>query len=210
MSSVIKIYFGNRKAVVTNKVKKTLEKKKGVFLKTDSEEIPQGLFRWFASEPDVPAVYVLCNDPGNMLQKISREFLTIEAAGGLVFNDNQELLCIFRRGVWDLPKGKAEKGESSEETAFREVSEECGISQGLKVCGFLTHSYHTYQMEGKWVLKRTSWYLMQYSGETPPVPQTEEDITELRWVPQDELKDFFMESYPSLRQIIKVYLDKDA
>jgi hypothetical protein len=31
---------------------------------------------------------------------------TIIAAGGLVFNELNELLMIFRRGKWDLPKGK--------------------------------------------------------------------------------------------------------
>ena len=53
----------------------------------------------------------------------------IIAAGGVVFRIEHEvvsILLIFRNGVWDLPKGKLEKGESIEMCASREVSEETG------------------------------------------------------------------------------------
>ena len=32
-------------------------------------------------------------------------------AGSLVVNRNKELLLIYRKGKWDLPKGKVEKSE---------------------------------------------------------------------------------------------------
>ena len=49
----------------------------------------------------------------------------IEAAGGLVYNIENQLLMIFRNNKWDLPKGKLEVGENIQECAIREVEEEC-------------------------------------------------------------------------------------
>ena len=51
----------------------------------------------------------------------------IIAAGGLVTNPHHEILWIFRRGFWDLPKGKLEEGETIQTCALREVQEETGI-----------------------------------------------------------------------------------
>src|SRR4051812_48020306 len=58
---------------------------------------------------------------------IWKKFTIIRAAGGLVVNDGGEMLFIFRRGKWDLPKGKLEEGEDLEECAVREVEEETGL-----------------------------------------------------------------------------------
>jgi hypothetical protein len=55
------------------------------------------------------------------------QFELIEAAGGVVQNDDKEILFIYRRGKWDLPKGKMEHGESEELCAEREIEEETGV-----------------------------------------------------------------------------------
>ena len=59
--------------------------------------------------------------------------LAVEAAGGYVVRrtpkGNLKVLTIFRRGLWDLPKGKLDPGESPEKGAVREVSEEVGIKK---------------------------------------------------------------------------------
>ncbi|MFT4602413.1 MAG: 8-oxo-dGTP pyrophosphatase MutT (NUDIX family), partial [Arenicella sp.] len=49
-------------------------------------------------------------------------FKFIEAAGGLV-EFKGKFLFIKRNGLWDIPKGKLEKGESIEEGAVREIEE---------------------------------------------------------------------------------------
>ena len=54
-------------------------------------------------------------------QALLEQFTYIRAAGGLVFNDANELLMIVRRGKWDLPKGKVEAGEDVVTAALREV-----------------------------------------------------------------------------------------
>ena len=76
---------------------------------------------------------------------IKKPFKIIKAAGGVVVKGNKQLL-MFRRGVWDLPKGKLDEGESSREGAAREVQEETGIrvSVGERICT----TWHTYSLNG--------------------------------------------------------------
>ena len=66
---------------------------------------------------------------------------TIIAAGGLVENEKGEILMMFRRGFWDLPKGKLDEGESIETCAVREVQEETGL-QNVQLIYFLCKTYH--------------------------------------------------------------------
>ena len=62
---------------------------------------------------------------GENLEEIWEDFIhffkIVEAAGGIVYNDQYEILFIKRLGRWDLPKGKVEKGESLDQAALREV-----------------------------------------------------------------------------------------
>ena len=45
---------------------------------------------------------------------------------------------IFRRGKWDLPKGKLDKGEKIEDCAVREVEEETGL-KNVKLNSLLSY-----------------------------------------------------------------------
>jgi len=208
MNSDIKIYFGDRKVILTNKVKKTIEKKKGLFLKTGKEPLPKGFMEHYAENPHLPDLYILCKNPGKMYRNMGKSFLLLEAAGGLVLNNRQDLLCIFRRGVWDLPKGKAEPGEKPEQTALREVSEECGLKEGLEIKKFLGYSHHSYALDGQWIIKRTSWFSMKYEGEENPSPQEEEDISRVSWIPLQEASEELSRGYASIGEITRNFLRK--
>ncbi len=106
-------------------------------------------------------------------------FFKIEkAAGGLVRNENQETLFIYRFNRWDLPKGKIEKGESKKEAAVREVEEECGLS-AVVIESKLQKTYHIFQRKGRETLKITHWYLMKTDYKGKLIPQTEEGITDV-------------------------------
>jgi len=130
----------------------------------------------------------------------------IEAAGGLVINEADALLVIHRLGFWDLPKGKLEKGESPEIAALREVEEECGISD-LKILNQLPDSYHTYEYNGKKVLKRTYWFLMNYKGNEKLIPQTEEAILEVCFMPEKDVETIAIQNtYQSLLPLFHAYL----
>tara|TARA_B100000497_G_C7684385_1_gene414496 strand:+ start:395 stop:1024 length:630 start_codon:yes stop_codon:yes gene_type:complete len=113
-------------------------------------------------------------------------FKVIKAGGGLVLNTIGEVLLIFRRGSWDLPKGKKEKGEKRKETAIREVQEETGLNQ-LTILNSLPDTYHTYRTSKERVIKLSYWYLME-TLDMGLTPQTEEDIEIAKWVNISELE----------------------
>ena len=132
-------------------------------------------------------------------------FWKIPAAGGLVRNQKNEYLIIFRRGKWDLPKGKAEKKETSEETALREVQEEVNLD-GITLEKFLTSTYHIYYLDGKAVLKQTDWYLMAYSGTKEPAPATKEDIEQTVWMTPSEVKGITGNIFPSIIEVFRTVI----
>lgn len=151
--------------------------------------------------------YVPANDSEAVWKRFRSFFTEFVAAGGLVKNDKGEWLFIRRFGKWDLPKGKIEKKETAEMGALREVSEECGLS-GLKLVKPLGSTFHIYRspflpLEKNLVLKETKWFLMDYSGNEKPVPQSEEDIMEVRWVKPDELDEILKNVYSSLREFLE-------
>ncbi len=128
----------------------------------------------------------------------------IIAAGGLVTNNNNELLMIFRRGKWDLPKGKLDEGESIEQCALREVTEETGITK-LELGDFLGVTYHEYfdKYVDADVIKETHWYAMKATGSELPIPQTEEDIEEIIWANSAAVEERLKNSYANIVEIIK-------
>ena len=130
------------------------------------------------------------------------KYLEVNAGGGLVTNNKGEFLLIRRSGLWDLPKGHQEPGEPIEDTAIREVEEETGL-KGLVLGKFIRVTDHTYFRNEKWHLKHTWWYSMTCSEGCNLVPQTEEGITEVRWVAKTELKELLQETYPTIVEVFR-------
>jgi 8-oxo-dGTP pyrophosphatase MutT (NUDIX family) len=128
----------------------------------------------------------------------------IEAAGGLVFNEKKELLMIFRRGFWDLPKGKVDEGETLEQCAVREVQEETGL-HNIKLIEFLTTTYHTYTLNNQSILKPSHWYKMEHWGDETLIPQTEEDITAIKFVTKEIAYALLDEMYPTIKIVVEQY-----
>ena len=106
----------------------------------------------------------------------------IIAAGGLVTNPQGEILWIFRRGFWDLPKGKLDEGETIQTCAVREVQEETGIQniQLHELLKFTNHIYFDKYLEEE-VVKRTYWFHMTIAKAQNGIPQTTEDIEKIEW-----------------------------
>lgn len=115
----------------------------------------------------------------------SPDLETIIAAGGAVYkkeNNQVRILLIYRNGVWDLPKGKLESGESVEECAVREVAEEVGISKMPIIETKLTDTVHYYSIKETEIKKITHWYLMCFENpESDFIPQEKEGITKVEW-----------------------------
>lgn len=130
----------------------------------------------------------------------------IIAAGGIVKNEQGEILFQFRRGKWDLPKGKLDEGETIEECAVREVEEETGL-KNIQLGELVDKTTHFYKEKGKEIEKETYWYAMKVQGEQQLVPQIEEDILELRWVKEIDLKEYLSNSYSNIIDIVEKYYD---
>ena len=135
-------------------------------------------------------------------QKIISLYSLIEASGGVVRNEENKMLWIYRLGKWDLPKGKLEKNESFKVAAIREVEEECNVQAKLefKLCT----TYHTYTHKNQRVLKRTKWYMMHTNQRHKLIPQKEENIEKVEWFNPSEMnKTALSSTYSSIRYVIQ-------
>ncbi|MBC7828496.1 MAG: NUDIX domain-containing protein [Chitinophagaceae bacterium] len=131
-----------------------------------------------------------------------KKFTLIKAAGGLVVNEDGLLLFIYRRGKWDLPKGKLDPGESPEICAIREVKEETGLNTAVLQKHLIT-TYHTYEESGKHFLKETDWYLMHSPNQEKLEPQTDEQITTAAWIAPAELSRYTNNTYLLITDVLK-------
>ena len=108
---------------------------------------------------------------------------------------------IFRNGKWDLPKGKMEIDEDIKTCAIREVEEECSI-KGLQITQKLIDTYHTYELMGEKILKRTFWFKMRTNFNGILKPQTEEKITEACWVNEKDIAEKLNNSFENIKQLL--------
>lgn len=135
----------------------------------------------------------------------------VTAAGGVVFDnekaDAPSVLLIFRRGVWDLPKGKLDEGETVQECALREVAEEVGITVSPQILFDLPETYHEYEMNGTHYGKTTHWFAMELpESDYEFEPQSEEQIEEVRWIPLNEAKKLV--GYKNLSKVLNAFEEK--
>jgi 8-oxo-dGTP pyrophosphatase MutT (NUDIX family) len=157
-------------------------------------------------------MYITIHEPNGTIHleseaafnEYKKDKIIVDAAGGLVFNEKNELLMIFRRGFWDLPKGKVDEGETIEACAKREVQEETGL-QRINIESFLTTTYHTYLLKGKTIIKPSHWFKMKHSGAETLVPQTEEDITAIKFMNKEEAYKLLDNMYPTIKLVVEQY-----
>ena len=205
----IKIYFNEKPVYLCDEINKELN---------EILHHPDAVFMDEVSGPGIKSLLheiqkdefhagVLWNSDLQVLKKaFFKHFKLIEAAGGVVQNNAKELLFIYRLNKWDLPKGKVEKGEKLEECAIREVEEETGLTK-LKLKKKLGETYHTYNAFGKHFLKLSHWYFITANKNQALVPQTEEDITAIKWVKSEDIKEPLDNTYPSIRDILTSFLE---
>lgn len=189
------LFIHNRKDVKKQKIN-------GIREIDPAETTPECLYE-ISARTDVEAmVYFTEKKATEYWSEWKKQFINIDAAGGMVIRSDRSFLGIYRMDKWDLPKGKADPGETPEVTALREVEEECGIS-GLEVVRKITDTFHIYPLRGDFVLKKTSWFLMSWNGSGELTPETEEGIEELRWFTKSDVETFCADTYGSVAEVVR-------
>lgn len=201
---VIKIYFNDKPLFLCDQISDVPEghmhHDNTVFIDELSTPALKSMIHEMQSETITAGVYYHA-DLSNLKKAFWKRFNVVQAAGGIVLNEQDEILFMFRRGKWDLPKGKLDPGESLEECAVREVKEETGLSE-VTLQHFLLTTFHTYEENSSHILKESYWYVMQAAGKQELIPQHEEDIYEVKWVRKEHLQEVLSNSYPSICDVI--------
>lgn len=113
----------------------------------------------------------------------------VTSAGGVVLRRGEtgpEVLLCGRNadGLWALPKGTPEPGETMEQTALREVREETGVEVEVTANVGDIRYWFSRPQEGVRFLKTVRHYLMRQTGGDPSLHDHEFD--DVRWFPADE------------------------
>lgn len=195
---LIKIFFTDKTLILTDTPTST----EGAFRMPSSELSRENILKTFEMEKIVEVCDIAIEA---VAERFFAEFKYVEAAGGIVCNEQGESLMIYRNNRWDLPKGHVDSGESDEECAVREIAEETGV-EGAKIVRFLCNTLHAYGVYGVWELKRTAWFELQVESadHADTKPQTEEGIVCAKWCSPEEVVQNLRQTYPTINDVFAV------
>jgi 8-oxo-dGTP pyrophosphatase MutT (NUDIX family) len=198
-----KIYFNNKFLAFETGGVQTSQNQSIRYLTEFSKEKLKPVIDELLSEEAVSGnqFYTAERNFEQVLDYLKKDLYYIEAAGGLIKKE-KECLFIYRLGRWDLPKGKLDKGETTEHAAVRECEEECGISE-LSIERPLSSTFHIYKYKDHYAIKKTYWYFMSTRYNRQLAPQTEENIEEVKWFGPEEIKKVvFANSYFTIQDVV--------
>jgi len=207
----IQIYFNNKFIELSsNDIQNSQNQAfKKSYLLNDNKLNFNKIIDEFLFDPSNDNIKIVSSDLNTLLELFKSKFYYIEAAGGFIEKDN-EFLFIHRQGIWDLPKGKLEKGETIKNAAIRECEEECGIKQ-LTITKQLSSSFHLYKYKKGFALKQSYWFYMKSDYSKKLTPQLEEDIDEVKWFSKHEIETIIIKhTYYTIRDVINEALQISA
>ena len=187
------IFVNDKPIYLTTKVEKETDFKNFLLKDADINLIVKTL-----SKKKINSVRLIGHSEDKLLKSFKKKLPNVIAGGGKVFNDKGEILFIYRNNKWDLPKGKTEKKESIKETALREVEEETGV-KNLEIVEKLPVTYHIYKRNNKHKLKITHWYTMKTTFSGKLYPQTNEGITKVEWLNDQQIEAALNNSYANIK-----------
>ena len=202
--SYYKVYFSDKPFIITNKLQAgedILASTHGTIMLNHYDQASL-LQATYSLENTAARAVIVLTDQADKAFELFRSFFTqVQTGGGLIKNERDEYLFIFRRKKWDLPKGKLDDGETIEQCALREVEEETGL-QKVTLDKFLTDTWHSYSERGKRILKQSTWYNMSASSAEKLVPQTEEDIEEIAWLLKAQWAFVLQNTFQSIKDVL--------
>ena len=197
-----KVFYQDRTIYITDDFSTHFNNNYGLFYKYYDPGELADLLKLFALITKIKKLYIFHNDLDHAFSGFKSCFEYIEASGGLVTNPEGKLLFIKRKGKWDLPKGKIEANETPELAGVREVAEETGTVD-LERGDLIHETYHLYQQDQTFFLKKTYWFEM--SGHSPQglKPDLAEEITEAIWIDKTELAKVLANTYLSIIDLLQ-------
>jgi 8-oxo-dGTP pyrophosphatase MutT (NUDIX family) len=129
------------------------------------------------------------------------------SCGGIVLRDRDGTteICIGRRKrslgrggtTWTLPKGTPTDGESTDQTALREVAEETGLE--VRIVAPVGPIEYFFTQTGRRVHKTVHYFLMEATGGS--LDSHDHEFDEVRWMPIDEARRLM--TFETERQIVE-------
>lgn len=200
MTFTQKIYYNNKPLLLTNN-KETITANPHYKLLEGASSIQFSQALQLLEQSNTKGVLIL-GEKEQLEKELLWNFYSLHSAGGVVLNEAKDVLMIFRRGKWDLPKGKQDDGENIEQCAVREVQEETGI-QNVEIIEKIGNTLHIYPMAGRLILKHTAWFLMNGSAQEKLLPQEEEQIDKVEWVKSSDIAPLLHNSFETISDILK-------
>jgi mutator protein MutT len=170
----------------------------------------------FINEIDFP----ICPKCGHSLTKISPRNTLCKNCGLdyyvnprpcnaiIIIDDKKRILLVKRaidpcKGLWDLPGGFIDIGETAEESVIREAKEELGVKVGD--VRYLFSGYDRYEYKG--LNYHTLGFIFTaqiISGDLQP----HDDVAEIKYFSKDKIP-WDKLAFPVLEQTLKKYLQSD-
>ena len=191
-----KVFVGDKPIILTTVVEKETNFKNYLLKTVNMAKVIRKLNRTTLSE-----ARLIHKNPDKILKKFLKKLPNVIAGGGKVYNDKGDILFIYRNDKWDLPKGKAEKKETIEETSIREVEEETGV-KGLKITKPLHTTYHIFKRNGRYRIKITYWFEMKTNYDGKLQAEESEGITKVAWLNKKQSKKALENSYANIKLLV--------
>ena len=193
-----KVFFNQKPLILTSKIIKSSDSKPLIHIKFSSKN---QILKAIKSKK-TKSVYIYHKNIKKLWEIFTKKFPIKDAAGGLVHRSDDQLLFIYRKYRWDLPKGGIEKNELIIEAAQREVKEETGLAD-LIVIKKIGETFHLFNNGKNYRLKRTYWFEMKSDYKGDLFPQEEEGITSVEWISKKRIPEILENAYENIKGIVQ-------